>query len=229
MAASPGQSTVMWLQGVYPLGLVWLDELGGLFQLEFYESMLLSLQSRVRHKPQKYFSWEKYSIFLPSPCDLAKCSQFCLSHWDDSRTTTPSSGSQQLQKVWVLQLPAGSPAQLPGMSSLGRLMCRSQWEGSQRGSVWRDWGARACITLPAALALVNAHWSPNLAQCQLCIAAALRVVRPAGAEAPLQQARCHSNPTQTRILQHHQSPAPHCSHATSSPNGRLCCKGPRMS
>lgn len=55
MAASPGQSTVMWLQGVYPLGLVWLDELGGLFQPEFYESMVLSLQSRVRHKPQKYF------------------------------------------------------------------------------------------------------------------------------------------------------------------------------
>lgn len=55
MAASPEQSTALWLQRVYPLGLVWLDELGGLFQPEFGESMALSLQSGVRHKPQKYF------------------------------------------------------------------------------------------------------------------------------------------------------------------------------
>lgn len=116
-AASPEQSTVMRLQGMHALGLVWLDELGGLFQPEFYESMVLSLQSGVRHK--QAFLLAEMLCFSSPPCDLAERSQFCLSHWDDSRTTMPTSqcpcwdsGSQQLQKVWVLQLPAGSPAQL---------------------------------------------------------------------------------------------------------------------
>lgn len=74
----PEQSTLMWLQGVNPLGLVGLYELGGLFQPKFYESMVLSLQSGVRHK--QAFILTEMLHFSPPPCDLAKHSQFCLSH-----------------------------------------------------------------------------------------------------------------------------------------------------
>lgn len=63
VAASPEQSTVMWLQGVHPLGLVELDGLGGLFQPEFYECLLLSLRSGVR--PKQAFLLREMLHFSP--------------------------------------------------------------------------------------------------------------------------------------------------------------------
>lgn len=66
MAAFPEPSTVMWLQQVHPLGLVGLDERGGLFQPEFYESMVLSLQSGVKHK-QAFLLREMLHVFSHHP------------------------------------------------------------------------------------------------------------------------------------------------------------------
>lgn len=183
----------MRLQRVHPLGLVWLDELGDLFQPEFYESMALSLQSGVRHKQafllrEMLYYFSAHPVIWPSTASSA-----C-----PPGTTIPSSGSQQLQKVWVLQLPAGSSAQLPDMSSLGRLMDTSQWESSQRGGTEES--------EHAPLSLQPWHLS-HLLICALTfhsITPALLQLSgsPGLEELRLPCTRHGANPTRTGILQH---------------------------
>lgn len=119
-ASFPEQSTLMWLQGVHPLGLVGLYELGGLFQPKCFESVVLSLQSGVRHK--QAFLLTELLHFSPPPCDLAKHSQFCLSQGMTAGPQSPAAA-----EGLGFTAPCCSPAQLPDMSSLG----------SQRGSAWR--------------------------------------------------------------------------------------------